>query len=119
MKKMAVIMGFSAVALGAFGAHALRADLLVSNRMETWKTAVEYHLVHAVVLLAIAWIRPGAIWSFRIFSAGMIVFSGSLYLLCLTKQYWLGTVTPVGGLLLLAGWASLLWQQGGDQEKAS
>jgi uncharacterized membrane protein YgdD (TMEM256/DUF423 family) len=109
MIRIAAVFGFLAVSLGAFGAHALRADLILTGRMDTWKTAVEYHLIHAVVLLLIAWLRPAAVWPFRFFAAGITVFSGSLYLLCLTQQFWLGTVTPVGGLLLLAGWAGLVW----------
>lgn len=112
MTRIAAVMGFLAVALGAFGAHALRAHLTVTGRMDTWKTAVEYHLVHAVVLLLIAWLKPAAVWPFRLFVAGIAVFSGSLYLLCFFSQFWLGTITPMGGVLLLAGWVSLLWQAG-------
>jgi uncharacterized membrane protein YgdD (TMEM256/DUF423 family) len=109
MIRIAAVFGFLGVALGAFGAHALRADLTLTGRMDTWKTAVEYHLIHAVVLLLIAWLRPTAVWPFRFFAAGIMIFSGSLYLLCLTQQSWLGAVTPLGGLLFLAGWAALGW----------
>jgi len=112
MTRIAAVAGFLAVALGAFGAHALRADLTLTGRMDTWKTAVEYHLLHALVLLVLAWLRPQARWSYGLFLSGMVVFSGSLYLLCFFNQFWLGTITPVGGVLLLAGWASLFWQDG-------
>lgn len=85
----------------------MRAHLLVTDRLDTWKTAVEYHLIHAVVLLLIAWCRPESVWIYRLFAVGILVFSGTLYLLCLLGWSWLGAVTPVGGLLLLAGWAGL------------
>lgn len=107
MLRTAWIMGWTAVALGAFGAHGLRAHLMVAGRMETWKTAVEYHLIHAVVLLLIAWVKPAAVWPFRLLLSGVVVFSGSLYVLCWTNAGWVGTITPVGGIILLAGWASL------------
>jgi uncharacterized membrane protein YgdD (TMEM256/DUF423 family) len=102
--KIAGVLGFLGVALGAFGAHALRERLEAAGRMGTWETAVLYHLVHAAVILALAlagprWNGPG--WTM---AAGVLVFSGSLYLLCLTGQTWLGAVTPLGGLLFLAGW---------------
>jgi uncharacterized membrane protein YgdD (TMEM256/DUF423 family) len=107
MIRMACLLGFLAVALGAFGAHALKGVLQAHGREATWETAVLYHLVHAVVLLFVAHGRPRAVWPFRCFTAGILIFSGSLYVLCLTGQTWLGAVTPVGGLCLLAGWATL------------
>ena len=87
---------FLGVALGAFGAHALK-DKLDARGHEVWRTAVLYHLVHAVAIYA----RGQQAW---LFLAGIVVFSGSLYLLALTGQSWLGALTPVGGLLFLAGW---------------
>lgn len=103
------ILGFLGVALGAFGAHFLEPMLEASGRADTWETAVLYQLVHAVALVALAALptsprtaRIGFCWT-----GGTLVFSGSLYLLCLTGQTWLGAITPVGGVTLLAGWALL------------
>lgn len=104
----AVVLGFSAVALGAFGAHGLRGVLEAAGRMETWKTAVDYHLAHAVALLAVALAGGGRRWAARCWLAGVLLFSGSLYLLCVTGATFLGAVTPLGGVLLLAGWLLLI-----------
>lgn len=101
---------FAGVALGAFGAHALR-DRLEPALLQVWNTAVLYHLLHAVALFALglyarssgADVRPGGLLLF----AGVVVFSGSLYALALTGIRPLGAVTPLGGLLFLAGWAWL------------
>jgi uncharacterized membrane protein YgdD (TMEM256/DUF423 family) len=104
--KVAALLGFLGVALGAFGAHALK------DRVdpELWKTAVFYQLVHAVAILA----APSTA---KLFGPGVLVFSGTLYALALGAPRWLGAVTPVGGLLLLAGWLRLLLHKapaGGD-----
>ncbi len=97
--RLSAILGFLGVALGAFGAHALHDTLLARDRLETWETAVLYHLVHAPVLLGLATFAPGfsraAWWSFF---GGVAIFSGSLYLLCLTEVSILGAITPLGGL---------------------
>lgn len=108
MIRIAAVLGFLAVALGAFGAHGLKNLLAVHDRVGTWETAVLYHMVHAVVLLAIALARPQAVWAFRCFAIGILIFSGSLYALCLTEYTRLGMVTPVGGVFLLAGWGCLI-----------
>ena len=105
--RIAAVYGFLAVALGAFGAHGLQPLLLSRGTVETWHTASLYHLVHAAVLLALAArapARPGL--PFRLFCAGVLLFSGSLYLFALTQTHWLVFVTPFGGVTLLAGW---LW----------
>jgi uncharacterized membrane protein YgdD (TMEM256/DUF423 family) len=101
------LLGFSAVALGAFGAHGLR-DRLAAPMLEIYRTGALYHLVHAVAALAVAAAgervqRGGAIVG--LWAAGVAIFSGSLYALALTGVRGLGAVTPFGGLLLLAGWA--------------
>lgn len=107
------IAGLTAVALGAFGAHALRAQL-DESAMSVYRTAVEYHFYHAVALTtvgALASLHPGArelAWAGGAFAVGIVVFSGSLYLLATTGTRWLGAVTPLGGLAFLAGWALLL-----------
>jgi uncharacterized membrane protein YgdD (TMEM256/DUF423 family) len=98
------ILGFIGVAFGAFGAHGLKGSY-APDRMEIFETAVRYQLVHALALLAVpTFSASSAGWAFL---AGTIVFSGSLYVLVLADQRWLGAVTPIGGVLLLVGWALL------------
>ena len=107
--RISAVMGFLAVALGAFGAHGLQ-DLLEKNgRMETWKTAVLYHLAHAVVMLVISTLRPLRIAAWSLMLGGVIIFSGTLYVLALTNVKWLGAITPFGGVSLLAGWLALVF----------
>jgi uncharacterized membrane protein YgdD (TMEM256/DUF423 family) len=106
--RIAGILCFLAVALGAFGAHALRSTLEGRGMVDVWNKAVFYQFIHAVALLALALygtINRGACW---LFVAGILVFSGSLYLLALTNLRWLGAITPLGGLCFLAGWAWLV-----------
>lgn len=107
---VAAVLGATAVAAGAFGAHALDGHVTAA-RLGTWEVAARYQLVHAVVLLILA-LSPYAVataLSARVIAAGTGIFAGSLYLLVLLDQPWLGAVTPIGGLLLIGGWASLLW----------
>ena len=102
---LAAILGFTGVALGAFGAHGLK-DVLASNGTAAiWQTAVLYQLVHAVASLWAAERRPVVV---RLWAAGTVLFSGSLYALALTNIRWLGAITPVGGVLFLIGWALLI-----------
>ena len=97
-----------AVAAGAFGAHALRLRL-PPDLLAVFETGARYQMYHALALLAVAWaasrwptpVMQAAGWCFV---AGTVLFSGSLYLLSLTGVRWLGAVTPLGGLLFLAGW---------------
>ena len=96
------------VALGAFGAHALRASLSPSD-IGIFETAVRYQMYHAVALFGVAWLATRLVdplmdWAGWLLVAGTVVFSGSLYLLVLTGTRWLGAITPVGGLMLVAGW---------------
>ncbi len=96
------ILGFLGVVLGAFGAHALG---LSAKDLETWHTAGQYHLGHALAaLLAALFGVPRAGW---LFVAGAVLFSGSLYALAVGGPRWLGPITPLGGLCFLAGWAML------------
>lgn len=104
--------GLLAVAFGAFGAHALRARL-GADALAIYRTAVEYHFYHALALLGVglwALLRPAPALSVAgaCFAAGILLFSGSLYALALSGERWLGAVTPLGGLLFLAGWASVV-----------
>lgn len=109
----AAIAGFLGVALGAFGAHGLKAALEAGGSTETWKTAVLYQLVHAVALLALTgWRDASGATSGRIaglWVAGIVLFSGSLYWLALGGPRFLGPVTPLGGVAFLAGWLLLAW----------
>ena len=107
----AALLGAAAVVLGAFGEHAL-ASMVAASRLDTWSTAVDYHLAHAVVLLVLGLNgrEMNMLWHRRscwLFLVGIAVFSGSLYLLVLTDTPVLGAVTPIGGVLLIAGWLSL------------
>lgn len=102
---LAAILGFTGVALGAFGAHLLKALLAANGTTAIWQTAVLYQLVHAAASLWAAGHRPLVV---RFWAAGVCFFSGSLYLLALTNIKWLGAITPVGGVLFLTGWALLL-----------
>ena len=109
---LGALLAFLGVGLGAFGTHGLRAR--VSERdLETWTTGVHYHLVHGVALLAVGALIalfpniPATKRSGWLFLAGIAVFSGSLYVLVISGQRWLGAVTPLGGLCFLAGWLNL------------
>ena len=102
--RIAALFGFFAVALGAFGAHGLAARLAQNGTAAIWSTAALYHLTHAVVLLVLAQGIRGrsAAGPFLCFAIGIVIFSGSLYLLAMTNQRWLGAVTPLGGWLATA-----------------
>lgn len=108
----ASLFGLLGVALGAFGAHALSARL-GADMQAIWQTAVQYQFYHALALLGVGiLLRSGAGGGWLsaatlCFCAGTIIFSGSLYVLALSGIRWLGAITPLGGLLLIAGWATL------------
>jgi uncharacterized membrane protein YgdD (TMEM256/DUF423 family) len=115
---LSAVNGFLAVALGAFGAHGLRDRLATladgAQRLEWWRTAAHFQLVHAVALGLVALLAgrtsplPLSVagWAFV---AGVALFSGSLYAMVLTGVRSLGAVTPLGGVAFLAGWAALAW----------
>jgi uncharacterized membrane protein YgdD (TMEM256/DUF423 family) len=104
------LMALAAVALGAFGAHALKGRLS-AEMLAVWHTSVEYHVYHALGLLAVglvaAQLPESALlkWSGWLMLAGIVLFSGSLYALALSGERWLGAITPVGGIAFLAAWA--------------
>lgn len=106
---LAALNGFMGVAAGAFGAHAV-ADL---QAKEWLRTGAQYQLIHAVAALCcygLFRLAAGpAGWAAWLFGAGALIFGGSLYLMALTGVRLLGAVTPIGGVLLLAGWAVLIW----------
>jgi uncharacterized membrane protein YgdD (TMEM256/DUF423 family) len=101
------LLGGTAVLLGAFGAHGLERSVDDPALLQTWRTAAHYQLVHAVVLLACACHPRKPVLAPRLITAGVLVFSGSLYALVLTGVRALGAITPIGGLLLIAGWLAL------------
>lgn len=106
--RLAALSGASAILLGAFGAHGLQksAAIIAEPRLlKNWETAAHYHLIHAGALCLAALVNAPV--SCYLFGAGTALFSGSLYLLVLSGKRWLGAVTPIGGVLLTAGWAAL------------
>ena len=101
------LLAFFGVAAGAFGAHALK-DQLTTSQLAIYQTGVQYHLLHALALVAVgAQTRVDAKWPGWLFIAGVVIFSGSLYALAITGTTWWGAVTPIGGVCFLAGWLIL------------
>lgn len=107
-------LGFLAVMLGAFGAHGLKNKLSAAD-LDIWQTANQYHFYHVFALLAVVifWQRYPEIsqwfWAATCFVIGIIIFSGSLYLLPVTGLRWLGAITPIGGVFFLIAWAVLAY----------
>lgn len=110
--RLAALSGFLVVALGAFGAHSLKPLLQSHQTLEIWEKAVLYHALHTLVLLGLAAQPSIALGAVVSFLAGIVVFSGSLYVLAVTNVRWLGAITPLGGLGLLIGWAWLFCTAG-------
>jgi len=111
---IASVNGFLAVALGAFGAHALK-NILDPQLLVTFQTGVQYHMTHTLALLAVALLTlqfpqsnllKSSGW---LFVLGILFFSGSLYALSLSGIRWLGAITPIGGVLFLGAWGCLFW----------
>nr|WP_157593303.1 DUF423 domain-containing protein [Rufibacter tibetensis] len=103
------------VMIGAFGAHGLSKLLTETGRTETFETAVKYQMYHALGLLLVGVLMTqfpaasGLRFSGICFLIGILIFSGSLYILCLTGIRWMGAITPIGGLFLIGGWLNLVW----------
>ncbi len=114
------VLGALAVALGAFGAHALRGMLEESHRSDTFETAVKYQFYHALamILVGILMQRAGVDavkllgWSGNAFAIGIIIFSGSLYAICFTGITKFGATAPIGGVALIVGWVLLIMAAG-------
>src|SRR2546427_6092894 len=106
--RLAAALCFAAVALGAFGAHALKDTLHTHGMLDVWNKAVLYHFIHAIALFVLALYGTANRGAWWLLFAGIFLFSGSLYLMALTNLRWLGAVTPLGGLCFLAAWASLI-----------
>lgn len=115
---LAAANGILVVGLGAFGAHGLESRLKANERLATWETAVHYHMFHTVALLGVAWLASlaaagrasssltdAAGWCFLL---GIVLFSGSLYVLSVTNITKLGAITLFGGTLFIVGWVLLL-----------
>jgi uncharacterized membrane protein YgdD (TMEM256/DUF423 family) len=111
---LASIFGALAVALGAFGAHALESRLS-ADLLSTYEVGVRYHFYHALALLGVVAVisrwpeASAAVWAGWLFVIGILIFSGSLYILAFTGIRWLGAITPIGGVAFIAGWACLAW----------
>lgn len=105
------LLMFTGVVLGAFGSHALKSKMS-PHYIEVYKTAVTYHLIHALALFVVAWLITQTSdlrveYAGLCFLVGIVLFSGSLYALSITEFKWLGMITPLGGVAFLAGWALL------------
>jgi uncharacterized membrane protein YgdD (TMEM256/DUF423 family) len=111
---MASISGLLAVAFGAFAAHGLK-NRLPTELLDVWHTAVQYQFWHTLTLLGLGILLSQTapskwlVISGWLFAAGIVIFSGSLYLLCWSGARWLGAITPIGGILWLAAWACLCY----------
>ena len=109
---IAALNGFLAVALGAFGAHGLK-QKLGADMLTVYQTGVQYHFYHTLALFGVALLMlqlpqsTALRWSALLFSVGIVIFSGSLYVLATTGIRWLGAITPLGGVAFLAGWIML------------
>jgi uncharacterized membrane protein YgdD (TMEM256/DUF423 family) len=108
--RVGALLAGAGVALGAVGAHGLR-DILDARQTGWWDTAVQYQMWHALALVTLSFvpISRRAIVAILL-AGGTILFSGSLYLMALTGWRWLGAVTPLGGMAMIAGWLLLAWQ---------
>lgn len=109
---LGAVLGFLAVALGAFGAHGLEGKLS-KKAMNWWQTATLYALLHSTVITALGLAKrsgfQGGDSAGLVFVLGVLIFSGSLYAMALGAPRWFGAITPLGGLSLLAGWGMLAW----------
>ncbi len=110
--RIAALLGLLGVALGAFGAHGLREILARNETAAIWEKAVFYHFIHAVMLFVLAGKNPFPAVPWCCFLAGILVFSGSLYLLAYTNARWLGAITPIGGISFIVGWSWLMLCRG-------
>lgn len=116
--RLGAVSGGLAVAVGAFGAHGLKSRVS-AELLDIFEVGVRYHMYHALAILALAVAAP-ALWNSKWarracmgWTVGIVVFSGSLYLLTLTGIRWLGAITPIGGLALIAGWVMAAMAAGG------
>lgn len=107
---LCAFQAFIAVAAGAFGAHGLK-NLVAAQNLEWWHTACQYLMYHAIAGLFVVWAsiwRSSFLFSAKLFSLGSVFFAGSLMAMTITDVRVLGAVTPIGGVLYLAGWALVI-----------
>ena len=109
MLRAGALLGGLAVAAGAFGSHFLK-DQLTPEDLAIFETGVRYQMYHALALILCAVLGRGAGLAAHSFCWGTSIFSGSLYLLVSTGPRWLGAITPIGGTLLIVGWAALAFR---------
>ncbi len=114
--KILALAGFLmalAVALGAFGAHALE-TVLSPERLQTWETAVQYQVWNALGVVLMVLTGKSFMVDIKVSTIlllfGILIFSGSLYTLCLTNVGWFGAITPIGGILFIVGWSLFGWK---------
>lgn len=108
------LLGMIGVMLGAFGAHALKSFLESSQRLDTFETAVKYQFYHALALILLGYVakefpQKTWLWGGNAMLAGVLIFSGALYLICFTGIKAFGAIAPIGGTLLVIGWALIAW----------
>jgi uncharacterized membrane protein YgdD (TMEM256/DUF423 family) len=113
--QIAGILGALAVGIGAFGAHGLQPLLEAKGRVATFETAVAYHFYHALAILAVSiWYslvpdKKALRLAIFAFLSGILIFSGSLYILSLSGITWLGAITPIGGVAFIIGWIAIIF----------
>lgn len=108
------LLGMIGVMLGAFGAHALKSFLEAQQRLDTFETAVKYQFYHALALVLVGYLakefpQKTWVWGGNALLAGVLIFSGALYLICFTGIKAFGAVAPIGGTLLVIGWGLIAW----------
>jgi uncharacterized membrane protein YgdD (TMEM256/DUF423 family) len=108
LARLAAALCFLAVALGAFGAHALKDTIQNHGMTDVWNKAVLYHFIHAIALFILAFFGAPNRAAWWLLFAGIFLFSGSLYIMALSNLRWFGAITPLGGLCFLAGWVCLI-----------
>lgn len=110
--RLSALLGFVAIGLGSMGAHgAVHDQILAAGELDHWRTAWSYHLPHAILLVGLSFLGDSGgkllKWSWRCLFAGVVLFSGSLYLLAYTRIGWMAHITPFGGLSMMLGWLFL------------
>lgn len=113
------VLGCAGVALGAYGAHGLEKQVEDVEKLEWWRTGVQYQLWHAPVLVLLGLLqtrKPGGDLAGVCLTLGVVVFSGTLYAMTFGAPRWFGAITPLGGLALMAGWLLLAWHARGLRE---
>jgi len=114
--RIAALLGLLAVALGAFGAHGLKEILARNETAAIWEKAVFYHFIHTAMLFMLASRKPLPRGPWLSLLVGILIFSGSLYVLAVTNIKWLGAITPFGGISFMIGWGWLMISAGKSED---